>query len=258
MSKKIDISPLDIQALKILVREYYDRQDERLAMEGKLGIKKGVITKETINGEKKTKIVTEAKKNTPERNESMLVSMYNHYESIVLLEKNLSIDIAKEIHKYPLWKNFLQDVKGIGEGMAAVIITEFDINKAPCVSNLWSFAGLAPGKDRKIKGQKCPYNQFLRSKLCGVLGSSFIKCQAPYSQFYYNMKTRLEAENWGMDSKNPVNKDKPKAGHQHKAAIRYMIKMFLKDLYVAWRTLEGLSVREPYQEEYLGKKHHIA
>lgn len=42
--------------------------------------------------------------------------------------------------------------------------------KAPTVSNLWSFAGLAPGKDRKIKGQKCPFNQFLRAKLCGVLG----------------------------------------------------------------------------------------
>jgi hypothetical protein len=34
-----------------------------------------------------------------------------------------------------------------------------------------------------------------------------------------------------------------------------MIKMFVKDLYVAWRTIEGLEVRKPYQEEYLGKVH---
>ena len=30
--------------------------------------------------------------------------------------------------------------------------------------------------------------QFLRSKMCGVLGSSFIKSQSPYSQFYYDYK----------------------------------------------------------------------
>jgi hypothetical protein len=34
-----------------------------------------------------------------------------------------------------------------------------------------------------------------------------------------------------------------------------MIKQFLKDLYVHWRTLEGLPVRQPYAEEYLGKVH---
>jgi hypothetical protein len=37
--------------------------------------------------------------------------------------------------------------------MAAVIISEFDITKAPTVSNLWSFAGLAPGKDRQVKAR---------------------------------------------------------------------------------------------------------
>ena len=146
-------------------------------------------------------------------------------------------------------------MKGCGEGMAAVILTQIDIHKAPTVSNLWSFAGLAPGKDRKVKGQKCTYNQFLKAKLLGVLGSGFLKAKSPYSEFYYNMKNRLESEGWGMDSKNPTNKKRPKAGHQHKAATRYMVKMFLKDLYVAWRTLEGLDVREPYQVEYLRKVH---
>lgn len=44
-------------------------------------------------------------------------------------------------------------------------------------------------------------------------------------------------------------------GHRDKAAKRYMIKMFIKDLYVIWRTIEGLPVREPYQVEYLGHTH---
>ena len=171
------------------------------------------------------------------------------------MEETIEKMLAKEIHEHPLWKTFLFHVKGVGESIAAVIISEFDINKAPTVSNLWSFAGLAPGKDRKVKGQKCPYNQFLRAKLCGVLGSSFLKCNSPYREFYDNMKNRLEAKDWGMLSKHPTDKKRPKAGHQHKAANRYMIKMFLRDLYVAWRTIEGLEVRKPYQEEYLGHKH---
>lgn len=42
---------------------------------------------------------------------------------------------------------------------------------------------------------------------------------------------------------------------QKNMAIRYMIKMFLKDLWVAWRTLEGLPVTPDYAEAKLGMKH---
>jgi len=44
--------------------------------------------------------------------------------------------------------------------------------------------------------------------------------------------------------------------HRDRAAKRYMIKMFLAELYVQWRTLEGLPVRPPYAEEYLNRVHH--
>ena len=46
------------------------------------------------------------------------------------------------------------------------------------------------------------------------------------------------------------------AKHRHRAAIRYMVKRLLADMWVAWRTLEGLSVRPPYAEEYLKRVHH--
>jgi hypothetical protein len=44
--------------------------------------------------------------------------------------------------------------------------------------------------------------------------------------------------------------------HRHMAAQRYMVKMFLMALWEKWRTLEGLSIREPYAKEYLGIEHH--
>ena len=228
-----------LAALKILVRAHYDYQGERQALDGRLGVKK--------DGEKK--------KLTPDRDDAFLACLLDRREIAAAMEEATEKEISKEIHSHELWKSYLENVKGCGEMMAAVMITEFNIVKWENVSKGWSFAGLAPGKDRKEKGKKCPYNQFLRAKLCGVLGSSFLKCNSPYRTYYDDMKHRLESKNWGTESKNPTDKKRPKAGHQHKAATRYMVKMFLKDLYVAWRTIEGLSVREPYQAEYLGHKH---
>jgi hypothetical protein len=61
-----------------------------------------------------------------------------------------------------------------------------------------------------------------------------------------NYKNRLANEEGWKDESD---------GHRDHAAKRYMVKMFLKDLYVAWRTMEGLPVRVPYQEEYLNHVH---
>lgn len=118
--------------------------------------------------------------------------------------------------------------------------------------------------DRATPGYVLPYNKKLRTVLIGVLADSFIKQNAPYRLKYYDTnKTRLENESSLIV--NPDEKRKRKddwmpwkdvsKGHRDAAAKRYMIKMFLKDLYVAWRTAEGLTVRAPYAEEYLGKKH---
>lgn len=44
--------------------------------------------------------------------------------------------------------------------------------------------------------------------------------------------------------------------HRHRASIRYMIKMLLRQIYIDWRTFENLPVREPYEVEYLKRQHH--
>lgn len=263
-------------SIKTLTRIYYDYQRERTSLDGRLG--------QTKNGE--------VKKRAPERDMTVLAGILARREEVLAMEESTLHGfkdantgkwdrencLATLVHKHLLWDSFLVHVKGCGEAMTAVLISEFDINIATTVSKMWQFAGLNPGMvagkkrkkdktiitdtmvrgDRKTPGFICPFNQFLRAKLCGVLGASFLKCGSPYRQYYDNMRTRLEAEDWGMAAKNPSDKTKPKAFHQHRAANRYMVKMFLRDLYVAWRTLEGLPVREPYAEEYLGKKHHAA
>jgi len=118
--------------------------------------------------------------------------------------------------------------------------------------------------DRATPGFVLPYNKKIKTVLLGVLADSFIKQNAPYRLNYYDpYKKRLENEDntiYNPDEKR-MRQDDGKSwksvskGHRDRAAKRYMIKMFLKDLYVAWREIEGLPVRRPYAEEYLGKKH---
>lgn len=50
--------------------------------------------------------------------------------------------------------------------------------------------------------------------------------------------------------------NKGRRGHRHAMAMRYMIKMFLIDLYTAWRKIEGLEVHPPYAQGKLGKDPH--
>jgi len=97
-------------------------------------------------------------------------------------------------------------------------------------------------------GQYPTYNQFLKTKVVGVLADCFMRSKNSYTTFYYNYKSRFENEMGdGKRFKKPM--------HLHLASRRYMMKMFLIDLYKNWRAIEGLEVRPPYQEEYLGHKH---
>jgi len=247
----------ELNSIAINTRCYYDTQRDRIAMDNQLGLKKD----------------GNLKKNTPDRDEHLLTYLKNRRDELATMEEIIVKEITPVIHKHPLWIHFLSNVKGCGEMMTAVILSQFDIHKAPMVSNLVSFAGLAPGKDRKVKGKKCSYNQFLKSKLCGVLVSGFLMAKSvPYSVYYYNHKQRLENSDMLVEERIKIvdRKGEYKGKktwtvkwrdaypiHIHQASIRKMIKEFLKDLYVTWRELEGLPIREPYAEEYLGREHKL-
>jgi hypothetical protein len=207
--------------------------------------------------------------------------------------------LKKVLKRFPIYTEWLGQVKGIGEISAGWIIGEIDIHIAETVSKIWQYAGLNPGLvrgkkdmleseykpemgkiekkytslskekrvivltdemipgDRLSPGFVSPFNKRLRTALVGVMADGFIKCQNSYCmEFYYPYKTRLEnSQNTVKHLKKDVVWAEVSKGHRDRAAKRYMTKMFLKDLYPVWRSLEGLPVREPYQEAYLGHKH---
>lgn len=192
---------------------------------------------------------------------------------------HLVAQIKKIVDQIPIYNCFLKKVKGVGPIVSGVIISTFDINIATTVSKMWAYAGVSCGKvkgkkwnkdrtkiitteklipqDRLTKGYLSPYNTWLKSKLIGVLAASFIKCKSSYSEIYYNHHSPKAKRKKGIYGRLDLEegwKDKTD-GHRDAAAKRKMIKEFLKDLYVAWRTIEQLPVREPYPKEYLGKEH---
>ena len=206
-------------------------------------------------------------------------------------EKQIEKMLLKTLRRFPVYNEYLKGVKGVGTIAAGWIIGEYDIHEATTVSKLWQFTGLNPGMvqgkkrvenkdgtfsyietDKLIRGDKltagfvAPFNKRLRTALVGVMADGFIKAQNQYAlDHYYPYKARLEQEEnevehiskKGGKAENIAWKDVNK-GHRDRAAKRKMVKEFLKDLYVAWRTIEGLPVRVPYAEEYLGKTHNAA
>lgn len=97
---------------------------------------------------------------------------------------------------------------------------------------------------RPTRGEKLKYNAWLRSKLVGVAGPCLLKCNSPWRKFYDDYKHRWTTAGKGIND-----------AHRHTAAVRYMVKMLLLDIWIEWRKAEGLPGRVPYAEEKLDHLH---
>jgi hypothetical protein len=262
------------QVLRMLVRAREDFQSMRKRMDNRIGRK--------ADGEEQD--LTTDRAFDPE-DAGMFTEVSDEARA---QEKAVEKKLLAVLRRMPIYTDYLEGVKGVGTVAAAHICGSFDIYEARTVSKLWQYCGLNPGmvrgKKRKerndggfdiivtdelIRGDKmtagfvAPFNKSLRTALLGVMADGFIKCQNSYCmEYYYPMKARLESSDnrvaeiskAGAKPQDVAWKEAKKA-HRHRAAMRYMVKMFLKDLYAVWRPMHGLDVRVPYAEEYLGKKH---
>lgn len=208
-----------------------------------------------------------------------------------LSEKRALREIARLLNKIPIY-TWLSQQKGVGPTMAGVMLAYFDIHRADTASSLWTVAGLAVDREtgkavRRKKGVKANFNLFLKTKMW-VLAGSFLKTNSPWRKFYDDYKHRKTSQiveicagcegtgKYARTAREEEFDTAPAHGskcsncsgtggpapwgrsdaHRHNAAMRYMVKMFLAELYGQWRPLEGLPVRAPYAEQYLGHVHH--
>jgi hypothetical protein len=195
--------------------------------------------------------------------------LISQYVSILKNEESYFKQLDSIITTFPVWNLFLKDVSGVGPMMTGVLLSTIDIHKAEHVSDIWAFAGLdvtsaGTGRSRKEDSlvekpymskegkmemrKSITFNPFLKTKLMGVLAGCFLRSKNErYRQIYDNYKHRLQ--------NNPKWAERSK-GHINNASLRYMVKMFLKDLYIAWRTIEGLPVSDPYEVAKLNFQPH--
>lgn len=98
------------------------------------------------------------------------------------------------------------------------------------------------------------YNPKLKTVLVGVLSDLFIKKNPHYNQMYHAYKNRIKT-----DERRIVNGEHLLAdGHITKMAYRYIIKIFLINLWVAWKFIEDLPIeRGPYHMEKMNHSFHI-
>ena len=174
------------------------------------------------------------------------------------------VDIRKCGHVSSLWRY---------AGLDTVTVTDADGTvhsvgrNRSCLVDGYYFDKNGAVQTKKSLG----YNPELKSKLIGVLGSCMLKAglrtakdengnpildangkkiqtaSSPYVQCYLDYMNRL---NQRSDTAN-IN-----AAHKMSMGVRYMIKQFLRDLYVVWRDLEGLPISQPYEVEKLGNRPH--
>ncbi|BAG41479.1 hypothetical protein [Ralstonia phage phiRSL1] len=203
-----------------------------------------------------------------------------NYMGILDQEQQAFKRLERALGKNGFYNDWLANVKGIGPAMAGVLISELDPYRAKYPSSFWKYSGLdvvtvvdpethdivrtegrrnfkhhlvestytdRDGKEQTKMGLS--YNPWLKTKLLAVMAPSFLKCSHPvYSKMYYDYKLR--------QLNRPELKDnKAVKAIAHKRALRYVAKMFLRDLHTAWRTYEGLEVYPSYEEAKLGMTH---
>ena len=282
--------------IKTMVRGAYDIQKLRIQMgnrivgnfKSKLGQQPGETEEEL--GAEETKIlvnlrlhykkITDGVKTFPRQATFKGDELISDYTELCLLAQYVDLEdeearhfsrLGQILRDYPIYSQFLSKVRGIGPAMAGVIVSEIDITKAKYSSSLWAYCGLDVAPDGSGRSRKkeslvtreyidkdgkpatrvgITFNPFLKTKLMGVLAGSFLRSNnEKYRKIYDGYKNRLE--------NHPVWETRTK-GHRNNAALRYMIKQFLVDLYVEWRTIEGLPVAPSYQEAKLGHVHREA
>lgn len=204
-------------------------------------------------------------------------TLVSQYKMLIEGEKNMIKALTKDLKEVPIYTEWLSKQKGCGPLMSGVIISYLDPHKARHCSSFWKYCGLDvvkvekdgemvgegramrhakynqveyTAKDGEVKlKNSLGYNSFVKSKLIGVLAGSFIKVGkgGKYNELYYNIKERY--------ANRPDLKDASK-GRIDAMAKRYMIKIFLQDLWIEWRELESLEVTEPYSVAKLHMRPH--
>lgn len=237
--------------IKVVTRGLYDTQKLRIQLE--LRVKRLV----------REGLMTEA-----EAEDFFAVPLQRLKDAEASMEKL----VWREVRDLPIVDLWLIRVKGVGPRLAALLVANIgNIGRFDTISKLWAYAGLHVIDGRAPKravGQKANWNAELKAT-AWKLGQSFVKiADSPYRKLYDAYKVRIterEIANgniiWQSDGTKhtpahhlPKVKPPKKApakpewtlGRINNMALRYVAKRLLAHLWLVWRAMEHLPIREPY------------
>ncbi len=234
---------------RLLVDAYYQMQGERIAMDGRV---------RSMQGEPHA-----------------LLAWFAENSRRLENQVKLTLDHYSRSHPVGQW---MRAHKGVGPVISAGLLAHIDINKAPTVGHIWSFAGLAPGIEWR-KGEKRPFNASLKMLCAFKLGESFVKVSGRENAYYgYIYKSRkdmetiknekgdfadqaaamLKKKNFRKttDAYKHYTAGRLPPAHIHARARRYAVKLFLSHLHGFWWEHEtGTPPPLPYPIAHLGHVH---
>ena len=221
--------------------------------------------------------------------------MISTFSELTLVDQFVRLDMQEALQfkqmvsvleKIPIYTEYLKSERGIGPAMASVLISYFDSHKARHASSFWKFAGLDVAPDGRARSRRAEhlvereyvgrdgetktrlgitYDPFVKTKVLGVLATSFLRSGSRWRTVYDDYKHRLETDRGRKKVTVAEWKKLRKAGKEvahlwtpgriHRAALRYMVKQFIAELWIKWRELEGLPVTPSYHEAKLGHRH---
>lgn len=189
------------------------------------------------------------------------------------LENQIKASLQRYAEAHPVGR-WMLSIKGVGPVISAGYLANVDIAKCNTVGKLWAYCGVAPGKDRRKRGEKMTYNPSLK-RLTWITGSCFKRLgkdddDAYYRKVYDTRKAYELAKNergeyaaaaahaltvkrFGADTQARASYEAGKLplGHIDARAQRYAAKLFLAHLHeVWWRHEYGTTPDNPYPLPY--------
>lgn len=155
----------------------------------------------------------------------------------VLILEQVEKDTGRQMERHAK-KHFMADwilaQRGVGlGGFARIMGITGSLDNFATVSKLWKYLGMSVddgAAPKRKKGERVHYSTQGRT-LCHQLGDSIVKVGAggPYREAYDVKKKYYEEQRLDWTQ-----------AHRHNAAMRYAVKLFLKNMWVEWRRLQTI------------------
>jgi len=168
-------------------------------------------------------------------------------DHLAAVEHEAELELKRAWRKHPL-RQWATDYPGVGEKLIARLIAETgDPGERPNPAKLWAYCGLGdPARKRKAgmtQEEAFKLGNPKAKKICWLIGESFVKVNRGPGREHYDAARAKYADRvhdgpcirCGPSGKPALPGSPWSLKHQHEAAKRYAVKMFLKDLWIASR-----------------------